>query len=45
MNPEPLLLRVLGICSLAIWPEWEFACYESQRIEWPEYWTNRRKRK
>lgn len=26
-----------------VWPEWEFARYESERIEWPEYWLNRRK--
>jgi arylsulfatase A len=25
------------------WPEWEFARYESKRIEWPDYWTNRRR--
>lgn len=27
------------------WPQWEFARYEAKRIEWPEYWTNRKKRK
>lgn len=26
------------------WPAWEFARYESQRIQWPDYWTNRRKK-
>ena len=26
------------------WPVWEFARYESQRIEWPKYWTDRKKR-
>ena len=23
------------------WPEWEFARYESKRIQWPDYWINR----
>jgi arylsulfatase A len=27
-----------------IWPVWEFARYESQRIEWPDYWLNRKKK-
>lgn len=26
------------------WPAWEWPRYESQRIEWPEYWLNRKKR-
>lgn len=25
------------------WPEWTFPRYEGQRIEWPEYWLNRKK--
>lgn len=28
-----------------VWPEWEFARYESQRIEWPDYWLNRKRKK
>ena len=24
-----------------VWPEWEFARYEAQRIEWPDYRGNR----
>ena len=28
-----------------IWPDWEFARYESQRIVWPDYWINRGKDK
>ncbi len=28
-----------------IWPEWEFARYESQLIEWPEYRKKRPARK
>lgn len=24
------------------WPEWEFARYEAQRIEWPRYWRKRK---
>ena len=27
-----------------VWPVWEFARYESQRIEWPDYWLNRKKK-
>jgi arylsulfatase A len=23
-----------------IWPAWEFARYEAERIEWPDYWRN-----
>jgi hypothetical protein len=26
------------------WPAWEWPRYESQRIQWPDYWTNRRRR-
>jgi arylsulfatase A len=25
------------------WPTWEWPRYESQRIQWPDYWTNRRR--
>lgn len=28
-----------------IWPAWEFARYEAERIEWPDYWTNRKRAK
>lgn len=28
-----------------VWPEWEFARYEGQRIKWPDYWLNRKKKK
>lgn len=27
-----------------VWPAWEWPRYEGQRIEWPEYWTNRKKK-
>jgi len=27
------------------WPAWEFARYEAQRIEWPDYWINRKRRR
>jgi len=27
-----------------LWPAWEWPRYESQRIEWPEYWKRRKKR-
>jgi len=27
-----------------IWPDWEFARYEAERIQWPEYWLNRSQR-
>ena len=27
-----------------VWPVWEFARYESQRIKWPDYWLNRKKK-
>ncbi|MDF1752261.1 MAG: sulfatase-like hydrolase/transferase [Verrucomicrobiales bacterium] len=26
------------------WPVWEWPKYEGQRIEWPEYWTNRKRK-
>lgn len=28
-----------------VWPEWEFARYEGRRIEWPEYWLKKRRRR
>ena len=28
-----------------VWPAWEFARYEAQRIEWPDYWVNRNRAK
>ncbi|MFO7975469.1 MAG: hypothetical protein R6V12_12635 [Candidatus Hydrogenedentota bacterium] len=26
-----------------VWPAWEWSRYEQQRIEWPEYWVNRKR--
>jgi arylsulfatase A len=26
-----------------VWPAWEFARYEAQRIQWPDYWLRRKK--
>lgn len=28
-----------------VWPVWEFARYEGQRIQWPDYWLNRKKKR
>lgn len=28
-----------------VWPEWTFLRYEGQRIEWPDYWLEKRNRK
>lgn len=27
-----------------VWPAWEWPRYESSRIEWPDYWLNRRRK-
>jgi arylsulfatase A len=27
-----------------VWPAWDFARYEAQHIEWPDYWLQRQKR-
>ena len=28
-----------------VWPAWQWARYESKRIQWPDYWLNRRRGK
>ena len=27
-----------------VWPDWEFARYEAQRIQWPDYWLKRKQK-
>ena len=27
-----------------VWPDWKWPRYESERIIWPDYWLNRKKR-
>ena len=31
------------VAEAPVWPTWEWPRYESQRIQWPEYWLNRRR--
>ncbi len=33
--------EVQAECTL--WPAWEWPRYESKRIQWPDYWLNRKK--
>ena len=31
------------VAEAPVWPVWEWPRYESKRIQWPDYWLNRRK--